>query len=179
MEQQLDGTYLRPRFLSKAVALSVASLGLGAAILLGSSGLSLFWRPQHTSIDVKISNPELTLKQDKPFVIKTADAPTIPELAARGNAASRETEHGEVIKQEVIVFSNVTHASGSIVTGWKFPDGSGGSPTAQFCYFTQPNPDQSSTRIDIAVNGKPLPREAIAKVPEVEKALDKCQWWRA
>jgi hypothetical protein len=180
MEQQLDATYLRPTFLSRAVALSAASLGFGAAILLGSFGLSSIWRSSSpTSIDVKISNPELRLKQDEPLLFKVVEGPKKLELPAHKITESGNPSHDEVIKQEVIVFSSVNHASGSIVTGWKFPNGGGGVPNAQFCYFTAPNPNRSSTRVDIAVDMKPLQAEVAANVPEIEKALDKCRWWHA
>jgi hypothetical protein len=36
-----------------------------------------------------------------------------------------------------------------------------------------------TTRVDIAVDTKPVPAEIVAKVPEIEKALEKCQWWHA
>lgn len=180
MEQQLDATYLRPSFLSKAVALSAASLGFGAAILLALFGLSLIWRPSPpASVDVKIVNPELKLKQDEPFLFKTVEEPRRLELPALKSPESGTTSRDEVIRQEVIVFSTVSHASGAVVTGWKFPDGSGGVPSGQFCYFIAPNPDRSSTRVDIAVDTKPVPVEIVAKVPEIAKALEKCQWWHA
>jgi hypothetical protein len=180
MEQQLDATYLRPSFLSMAVALSAASLGVGAAILLGSFGLSLIWRPSPpTSVDLKIINPELKIKQDEPFLFKAVEGPTKLELPIPKSAEPDATSYGEVIRQEVIVFSSVTHASGSVVTGWKFPNGSGGVPSGQFCYFIAPNADRSSTRVEIALDAKPLPTEFVARVPEIERALDKCQWWHA
>ena len=178
MEQQLDATFLRPSFLSRAVALSTVSLGLGAAILLGSLGLSLIWRPSPpTPLELKIINPELKIRQDEPFLFKAVEGTKKFELPIPKNAEPDAKSHGEVIRQEVIVFSSVTHASGSVVTGWKFPDGSGGVPSGQFCYFIAPNPDRSSTRVDIALDAKPLPNEFVARVPEIERALDKCQWW--
>jgi hypothetical protein len=180
MEQQLDATYLRPSFLSRAVALSAACLGLGAAILLGSLGLSLIWRPSlPASIDLRIVNPELKIKQDEPFLFKAVEEPKKLELPILKSIEANATPHGEVIQREVIVFSSVSHASGSVVTGWKFPNGSAGVPSGQFCYFIYPNPDQSSTRVDIAFDAKPLVAEFVVNVPEVEKALVKCQWWHA
>jgi hypothetical protein len=180
MEQQLDATYLRPSFLSKAVALSAACLGLGVAILLGSFGLSLIWRSSlPASIDLRITNPELKIRQDEPFLFKTVEEPRKIEPPISRSSDVYVTPHGEVIQQEVIVFSSVNHASGSVVTGWKFPNGKGGVPSGQFCYFIYPNPDQSSTRVDIAFDAKALATELVANVPEVERALGKCQWWHA
>lgn len=56
MEQQLDATYLRPCFVSKAFALSVAAIGVGTSILLAAYGISLFWRPIPTAMDIRIAN---------------------------------------------------------------------------------------------------------------------------
>jgi hypothetical protein len=75
--------------------------------------------------------------------------------------------------------ASVKHSDGSIVTGWKYPNGSGRIPSSQFCYFSSPNADKSSKRVDIAVNGTPLGETALMLVPESEEALKKCQWWRA
>jgi hypothetical protein len=84
-----------------------------------------------------------------------------------------------VIQQEVIVFSSVKHSEGSIVTGWKYPNGSGRVPSNQFCYYSSPNADKSSKRVDIAVDGTPLSETVLTLVPESQEALKKCQWWRA
>jgi hypothetical protein len=71
------------------------------------------------------------------------------------------------------------HSDGSIVTGWKYPNGSGRVPSSQFCYFSSANADKSSKRVDIAVNGTPLGETALTLVPESEEALKKCQSWRS
>jgi hypothetical protein len=193
MEQQLDATYLRPCFVSKAFALSVAAIGIGTSILLAAYGISLFWRPTPipTTLDIRIANPELIVRQEKPFLmapLKTLNA--YPQ--APNNRPEQAWNSGppkgvgdpiiapqEVIQQEVIVFLSVRHSDGSIVTGWKYPNGSGRVPSSQFCYFSSPNADKSSKRVDIAVNGTPLSETVLTLVPESEEALKKCQWWRA
>jgi hypothetical protein len=82
----------------------------------------------------------------------------------------------EVIKREVTVFSTVKHEAGSVWTGWTYKDGaSDGAPMRQYCYYTAVNFDGSSTKIDIAYDGKRL--LDIRLVPRVEEALSKCQWW--
>jgi hypothetical protein len=71
----------------------------------------------------------------------------------------------------------VEHGRGTVVTGWNYRDGSGGVPVQQFCYYTAPNVDQSSKRVDIAANRVRLPNLDAGLVPDVEEALTKCQWW--
>jgi hypothetical protein len=188
MEQQLDATYLRPSFVSKAFGLSVAAIGIGTSILLVAYGISLFWRPMpaaNTTIDVRIANPELFVTQDKPFIMVPSDTLRIdPQAIAKTTNSDRSKDVGDpttsredIIQQEVIVFSSVKHAAGSIITGWKYPNGSGRIPSHQFCYYSSPNVDKSSTRVDIALDGTQLSGTALALVPESEQALKKCQWW--
>jgi hypothetical protein len=192
MEQQLDATYLRPSFVAKAFALSIAAIGIGTSILLAAYGLSLFWRPTPipTTLDIRIANPELIVRQEKPFLLAPQETlSTYPQGPNNRPAQSSDlprkgvddpaTPAQEVIQQEVIVFSSVKHINGSIVTGWKYPNGSGSVPSSQFCYFSSPNADKSSKRVDIAVNGTPLDETALTLVPESGEALKKCQWWRA
>jgi hypothetical protein len=85
---------------------------------------------------------------------------------------------GDVISREVTVFSNVKHGPGSVVTGWNYRDGGTSQPVTQYCYYTVPNPDRSSTKVDIALNGVATPLIGVALVPELEAALGKCQWWQ-
>jgi hypothetical protein len=193
MEQQLDATYLRPCFVSKAIALSVAAVGFGTSFLRAAFGISLFWRPTliPTTLDIRIANPEVIVRQEKPFLVAPPETLNAylqgpnnrPEqssnLEPRKGVGDPVTPAQEVIQQEVIVFSSVKHSDGSIVTGWKYPNGGGHVPSSQFCYFSSPNADKSTKRVDIAVNGTPLSETALALVPESEDALKKCQWWRA
>jgi hypothetical protein len=190
MEQQLDTTYLRPCFVSKAFALSVAAIGIGTSILLAAYGVSLFWRPTSSpaTLDIRIANPELLVRQEKPFLME----PSKILSHAPSNKAEQSYNSGspkgdddpaimpqEVIQQEVIVFSSVKHSDGAIVTGWKYPNGSGRIPSSQFCYFSSPNADKSSKRVDIAVDGTPLNETVLALVPERQEALKKCHWFRS
>jgi hypothetical protein len=191
MEQRLDATYLRPSLVSKAFALSVAAVGIGTSILLAAYGISLLWRPIPTVMEIRIANPELILRQEKPFLMVPPETMSaypqasnnrpeqLSNLEPRKGVGDSATPAQEVIQQEVIVFSSVRHSDGSIVTGWKYPNGSGRVPTSQFCYFSSPNADKSSKRVDIAVDGTPLGETALTLVPESGEALKKCQWWRA
>jgi hypothetical protein len=192
MEQQLDATYLRPGPVAWSGAIGLAAVGIGTGILLAAWGVSLLWRYTPPEIEVRIRNPEIhvkqeapfTVKQDKPFEIQQPGPLKIDPTTVRieqtptvGTGGINTTANGEVIKQEVIVFSNVKHDTGTIVTGWKYRDGSGGQPFAQFCYYTAPNVDLSSTRVDIASNRVRLPQVNGALVPDLERGLAKCQWW--
>lgn len=162
MEQQLDATYLRPDLLSRCVALSIVAISIGLAILCICWGISLFWR----STTVEDRNMPLALAP-----VKTPEGVTVKAVEP---AASPQP-----IQQEVVVFSTVRHGSGSVVTGWKFPNGSSRVPTDQYCYYHASNGDKSSTKIDIAANGRPSDWDLRSKVPEIEEAQRKCQWWRS
>jgi hypothetical protein len=146
---------------------------------------------------VRIANPELRVSQseplivtqDKPFIIAQPDPLKVEtgELTVKvkqpfpsvtnGVAANTKTAEGDVIRREVTVFSNVRHGSGSVVTGWSYRDGSGGLPVQQYCYYTTPNVDHSSKRVDIASNRIRSPNIDSGVVPDLEGALAKCQWW--
>jgi hypothetical protein len=166
MEQQFDATYLRPSLVSKALALSLVALGLGGAVLLTSLGLSFLWKPFPDAIDLRIKNPELTVRP-------------IPPIVMSGDGINEGKRDDNTIQQEVIVFLTVKHDEGAVVTGWKFPNGSARVPSGQFCYFTASNADSSSIRIDLATDGKPLTGSPTEKVPAHDEALSKCKWWRA
>jgi hypothetical protein len=43
METQLDHIYLRPGIISRAAAVGLAAMGVGAGVLLACWGLSFFW----------------------------------------------------------------------------------------------------------------------------------------
>jgi hypothetical protein len=180
-----------------ATALGIGAVGIGAGILLATWGISLLWRYTPPEISVRIDNPEVHVKQDKPFVV-TQDKPfvlaqpdplkietgqltikTEPAPLASGVGGDRRAPTGEVIRREVTVFSNVKHGPGTVVTGWTYPDGGSKVPVTQYCYYSAPNVDQSSTRIDIASNHAGAPHLSAPLVPDLEGALAKCQWWQA
>jgi hypothetical protein len=164
-------------------------------VLLTAWGISLLWRHTPPKIAVRIANPEvhlsqdapLVVTQDKPFVLAQPDPlksdpatlalPSLPPNSHLGPNAS--TPKGEVIEREVTVFSSVKHDAGTVVTGWNYRNGSGGVPFRQYCYYTAPNVDGSSTRIEIGSDGISLSQINMSLVPGPEEALEKCQWWRA
>jgi hypothetical protein len=159
MEQRLDATYLRPALFERAAAVGISAVAIGMGILLGAWGISLLW-----------ANPEVHLDA----TIKVEP----PPAAINGSGGDAKTPTGEVIRREVTVFSTVKHGTGQVTTGWRYRDGTGGVPSTQYCYYSAPNIDHSSTRVDIAVDQSPLPNINASLVPELEGALAKCQWWQ-
>jgi hypothetical protein len=76
----------------------------------------------------------------------------------------------------VTVFSDVDHEGGRVTTGWKYKDGASanGKPILQYCYYDVTNLDGTSTRIDMAHDGRRL---NFFNVQRPEEALRKCHWW--
>jgi hypothetical protein len=178
MEQRLDATYLRHGPVERTIAMGIGAVGLGTGILLAAWGISFLWR--YTPPEIRIANPELHVTQDSPFKI-TQDKPFVvetPRSVVGGVTSDAKTAEGDVIKREVTVFSNVRHGPGSVVTGWNYRDGSGGTPVQQYCYYTANNLDHSSERVDIAANGVRLLDFDAGLVPDLEEAFGKCQWWQ-
>jgi hypothetical protein len=195
MEQRLDATYLNKGPIERSAAVALAAAGIGLGLLFATWGISSLWRYAPPEIAVTISNPEvrirpdgpLTITQDKPFTL----APPEPirlgpgqisvkvEPPPTGDRLPQQTTAGEVIRREVTVFASVNHGSGTVVTGWNYKDGSGGMPSGQFCYYTSPNQDGSSRRVDLATDGAPRVQIRMSPVPDVAEALTKCQWWHA
>jgi hypothetical protein len=190
MEQRLDATYLRPGLCDRAAALGLAAVAIGTGILLGAWGISFLWRYTPPEIAVRVTQGgPLTVSQDKPFELAKPEPlkvepggltvkvePQSPTTSAIGGDA--KTAVGEVIMREVTVFSTVKHGTGHVTTGWRYRDGTGSVPLGQYCYYSAPNNDSSSTRIEIAVDGARLPTISASLVPELEGALAKCQWWK-
>jgi hypothetical protein len=196
MEHRLDATYLRPGLTERAAALGIGAVGIGTGIFLAAWGISFLWR--YTPPQIRIANPEirvvqsepLTVTQDKPFILAQPEPFKIDPgqvtvkveqqpPATSGVGGNTKTATGEIIEREVTVFSNVKHGAGTVVTGWSYRDGSGGVPIRQYCYYTTPNVDHSSKRVDIASNRVPSSNIDAGMVPDLEGALAKCQWWQA
>jgi hypothetical protein len=196
MEQRLDATFLRPGLFERTIAMGIGAVGVGTGILLAAWGISFLWRYTPPEIAVRIANPEvhiaqdspLKVAQDKPFVVEAPEPskterakPTIeqsPQSVIGSVDKNVKTAGGDVIAREVTVFSNVKHGSGSVVTGWTYRDGSGGTPVQQYCYYAARNLDHSTKKVDIASNGVRLVNIDAGLVPDLEEAIGKCQWWQ-
>jgi hypothetical protein len=189
MEQRLDATYLKHDPIDRAAATALVAAGLGIAVFFAAWGVSFLWRYTPSQIEVRQSAP-FVVKQEAPFVMATPDPlkidqehlsikveqpPSLP-MGDRLGPNSR-TAAGDVIQWEVTKFSHVQHGVGTVVTGWNYRDGRGGTPVSQFCYYTTWNPDQSSRRVNLAANGVRLTHISVDIVPDLEGALSKCQWW--
>jgi hypothetical protein len=193
MEQHLDATYLRHGPVDRAAAAALVVAGLGLGVFLAAWGISFLWRYTPPEIAVRVvQDVPLAVKQDKPFVPANGTRSSIeqgqvtvkveqpPGLLTNDRLGSNsQTAAGDVIKREVTVFSHVQHGPATVVTGWNYRDGSGGMPVRQFCYYTSANPDRSSMRVDLAVDGIRWPQIGTDLVPEVEGAVSKCQWWQS
>jgi hypothetical protein len=180
MEQRLDTTYLRHGLVERTAAVGIGAVCIGTGILLAAWGISFLWRYTPPEIVVRVANPELHVAQDSPLKV-TQDKPFVvesPHSVDSGVSSEVKTPAGDVIKREVTVFSNVRHGPGAVVTGWNYKDGSGGVPIQQFCYYTAPNLDHSTKRVDIASNGVRSFDVDAELVPDLEEALGKCQWWQ-
>jgi hypothetical protein len=195
MEQRLDATYLRSGPFERAAAVGFCAVAIGAGILLAAWGISFLW--SYKPPEIRIANPEIRIvpselfkvTQDKPFTIAPPEPLKIDpgQLTVKvepqspvttGVAGNTKTPTGDVIERQVTVFSNVRHGPGIVVTGWNYRDGSGGTPVQQYCYYTTPNIDHSSKRVDIASNRVRSANLDPGLLPNLEEALAKCQWWQ-
>jgi hypothetical protein len=122
-----------------------------------------------------IAAPE-PLKIDPPKL--TVNVEQSPQSVVKGVSTDAKTTTGDIITREVTVFSNVRHGAGTVVTGWTYRDGSGGTPVHQYCYYAAPTLNHSTKRVDIASNGVPLVDIDAGLVPDLEQATGKCQWWQ-
>jgi hypothetical protein len=182
MEQHLDATYLKHDLVDRAAATALVAAGLGVGVFLAAWGVSMLWRYTPPKIAVRIENPEISIAQSAPLKIEPGQLTVKVEQPASLSTSDRlgansQAPASDVIKREVTFFSYVQYGQGSVVTGWNYKDGRGGTPVSQFCYYTSRNPDQSSKRVDLAANGVRLPQISLNIVPDVEEALSKCQWW--
>jgi hypothetical protein len=179
MEQQLNATYLSPEPIERAAAIGIGAVAIGIGIFLAAWGISFLWR---------YTPPEIVVRQDKPFVLTPPEPLKIdpratikvevPSAVTSGAGGDAKTATGEVIRREVTVFSTVKHGNGHVTTGWSYRDGTGGVPFRQYCYYSAPNIDRSSTRIDLAFDGARLPNIDASLLPEPDGALTKCLWWQ-
>jgi hypothetical protein len=142
------------------------SLKNGAQVALQSGGAVTLAKGGKVAVEGTVGvDPNAKIGVTAPLSLPTVDnQPT-------------KTDDGELIRREVTVFSQVDYLDGQVETGWRYPSGSARTPEAQYCYYTRPNPDGSSYRVDIAREGQPI-AAARALVSDFDSAVDRCIWWR-
>ena len=205
-ETLLDHTYLQPGIVTRAGAIGLAAIGIGAGVLLACWGASFFFNTNNNRLDVLTAKVEkLVQRPDRSdeVVAKLDDLRreagkigggitarlasiegSIEEIKHRpiisGNPDNHEKPNGHVIEREVTVFHWVPYDNGSIWTGWRYADGASADqpPKNQFCYWTseQFGGTTARTTILLANDGKRL-QNIGAGVPQLENALQKCIWW--
>jgi hypothetical protein len=198
MEQQLDARYLNSGPFERATAIGIGAVAIGTGILLAAWGVSLLWRFTPPEIGVRIANPEVHITQDSPLTVSqrepfklesprplkiepgelTIKTEQPSSALASGLGTDTKTATGDVIQREVTVFSNVRHGPGTVVTGWRYSDGSSRVPVHQYCYYTTQNVGYLSNRVDIASNHIRSSNIDARLVPDLEGALARCQWWQ-
>ena len=168
MKQRLEATYLRPGLVERTTAIGIGAVCIGTGILLAAWGISFLWRYTPPEIAVRVANPEprrrdspLKVSQDKPFVVVQSEPLKIdpakvivkvdepPRSIDKGVSTDSKTAAGDVIDGESPLLQ---HQMDGTVVASECVGGSGGVPIQQFCYYTAPNVDHSSNRVDIASN---------------------------
>ena len=61
-----------------------------------------------------------------------------------------------------------------VVTGWKYTTGNAKAPYVKYCYWTKDNAGGTSTRVDLAQDGKMLGSSTAA--PNGPALMMDCQW---
>src|SRR5262245_515806 len=202
IETVLDHTYLRPGIVTRAGAIGLAAIGIGAGVLLACYGASFFFtnskrldaltakveeiaqRPDRTN-EVIAKVDDLRREAGKMGAGITAHLASLEgslkELKHRPIISDSpdhrgKTINGNVITTEVTVFHTVPHDNGSIITGWKYPDGASANqqPKRQYCLWL--GGKLSGGWVSLAENGVRLPNIG-AGVPRLEDALKECVWW--
>jgi hypothetical protein len=205
-ETVIDHTYLQPGIVSRAAAIGLAAVGIGAGVLFACYGASFFFNANSKQLDALTAKvEEIAQRPDRTdeFIAKLDDLSREAQQIGDGTAAhlasiearvkelkrpiisevpdGRKTIDGTVITSAVTVFNRVSHDTGYITTGWQYPNGASANqpPTSQYCYWTHSAGDPSngaSVRIELADNGVRLPKIADG-VPRLEDALKRCVWW--
>jgi hypothetical protein len=195
METVLDHTYLRP---SRATVIARTALAVGAGIFLAAWGLPSLWHPYQDRLEAldrkvaanfevlnaKIDDRVDTLNMKIETLSQNVSRlePRVVSVEPKSSQTQRPSgiSPDTVIKKEVTVFRTVDHENGTVVTGWKYPDGASEnqSPTYQYCYWKSGLLGDTTAEavIHIATNGERLPNIA-STMPDLERAIQKCIWW--
>jgi hypothetical protein len=204
-ETLLDHTYLRPGIVTRAGAIGLAAIGMGAGVLFACYGASFFFNTNTKRLGALTAKvEEIAQRPDRTdeVIAKLDDLrreagkiggnitthlafveESLKELNNRSFIRGNPDEHGtpvngNVITTEVSVFKMVPHDSGFISTEWKYPNGASANqpPLEQSCFWLGRMSSGASVRIDLAHNGVRLPN-IVDGVPRLEDTLKKCVWW--
>jgi hypothetical protein len=163
-ETVIDDTYLRPGIVTRAGAIGLAAMGIGAGLLLACYGASFFFDTNSKRLDALTAKVEkIALRPDRTneLIAKLddlrheagkIDARIAAHLASIEGSLNElnhrpiisdnpdhrgKTINANVITSEVTVFHTVPHDNGSIYTGWRYPDGASADqpPIRQYCYW--------------------------------------------
>ncbi len=186
METQLDHTYLRPGIISRAAAVGLAAIGVGAGVLLACWGLSFFWHvddavlrrldaiaKQTAGLSDTFREIETTLGQRttesidalggkidalEPSPRRDQPASDRDEIVPGGSGQPESTRTGHVIKREVTVFNSITHEGGDVTTGWNYKDGAsdGAADKPVLLLHGHRSKWRRHLQIDLAYNGQRL-----------------------
>jgi hypothetical protein len=172
-ETVLDHTYLRPGIVTRAGAIGLAAIGVGAGVLLACYGASFYFNTNSKRLDALTAKvEEIAQRPDRTdkVIAKLDDLSrearkiggnitthlasveqSLEELKNRSFIRGNPDEHGtsfngNVITTEVSVFKIVSHDSGHIYTGWDYPNGASANqpPITQYCYWSHRVGDPSS-----------------------------------
>jgi hypothetical protein len=164
-ETVLDHTYLRPGIVTRAGAVALAAIGIGAGMLFACYGASFFFNTNSKRLDaLTVKVEEIAQRPDRTYEVIaklddlrrevgkiggniTVHLASVEEslggLKNRSFISGNPDEHGtpvngNVITTRVSVFKHVRHDSGEIVTGWDYPNGASANqrPIAQYCYWS-------------------------------------------
>ena len=119
---------------------------------------------------------EVTLTDN---VLKLEQPPTpaaSPLAAVQAAAAAKQPEGSAPVRTPYPVFKSTPDLTGDIVTGWNF-EGSGTTPTKQFCYFASPMSLFSTDikQVNIAVDRKLV--ETTSREYNLAELVKKCVWY--
>lgn len=185
---------------SAALALAVG-IGIAAIVYANNQKLDMeaLKRVMAQIPELKVANiPALTLEQPAPLkleegTVKIADGGTVSidpaaTVGVKGTVTAQQpvqpqiagepqkTNDGDAIKTEVTVFNEVTFGQGTVVTGWRYANGSSKTPNTQYCYYSQAKPDGTEQKVNVAINR--IPETAARKLmPNLDAALTKCVWF--
>jgi hypothetical protein len=180
-ETVLDHTYLRPGIVTRAGAIGLAAIGIGAGVLFACYGASFFFNTNSKRLDALTAKvEEIAQRPDRTdeVITKLDDLRreagkigggitahlasiegSLKELKQRPIISDSQdrrgkTINGNVIMTEVTVFHQVSHDNGSVYTGWDYPDGASANqpPISQYCRWSSGPLGRTSSGAWVTIN---------------------------